>query len=157
MACRFPGGVVDPASYWDLLAGGVDAMAEVPKDRWDVEALYDPDPEAPGKMMTRTAAFLDEVEGFDANFFFISPREAEDLDPQQRLLLEVTWEALEHAGIVPDDLMETPTGVFTGLLSNEYGAMAMANPSVSVGNVIAPGFSTTETSNTPLAIPSRGS
>src|SRR5688572_30160455 len=89
MGCRFPGGADDPASYWRLLQGGIDAIGEVPPDRWSNDALYDPDPDAPGKVATRWGGFLDGVDRFDPHFFGISPREATSMDPQQRLLLEV--------------------------------------------------------------------
>ena len=100
MGCRFPGGANNPASFWQRLHEGVDAITEVPADRWDIDDYYDPDPNSPGKMYTRHGGFLDHVDLFDPQFFGISPREAVSLDPQQRLLLEVTWEALEHAGLV---------------------------------------------------------
>src|SRR6267142_2249316 len=112
MACRFPGGADSPAAFWRLLRDGVDATSEVPKDRWDVDAYYDPDPDVPGKISSRRGAFLGEVDGFDAHFFGISPRETASLSPQQRLLLEVTWEALENSNQVPDRLFGSPTGVF---------------------------------------------
>ena len=102
IGCRFPGGVVGPEGYWALLANGGDAISEVPADRWDADAFYDPDPLAPGRMTSKWGGFLSDVAGFDADFFGISPREAEAMDPQQRVLLEVAWEALEHAGIAPD-------------------------------------------------------
>src|SRR5579871_6958326 len=92
MACRFPGGSTTPEKFWELLDGQVDAVIEVPRDRWDIDAFYDPDPSAPGKMSTRKGAFLRSVDGFDALFFGISPREASSLDPQQKILLEVAWE-----------------------------------------------------------------
>src|SRR5450432_3481561 len=92
MACRFPGGATSPAAYWQMLRNGTDAITEVPADRWDIDALYDVNPEAPGKMMTRWGGFLQQVDQFDAQFFGISPREAVSMDPQQRLILEVGLE-----------------------------------------------------------------
>src|SRR5947209_13028213 len=94
MGLRLPGGVNDPESFWRLLRDGVDAVTEVPADRWDADAFYDEDPAAEGKMYARWGGFLEKVDEFDAPFFGISAREADSLDPQQRLLLEVTWEAL---------------------------------------------------------------
>src|SRR5579864_1414807 len=95
MAGRFPGGANTVESFWELMRDRVDAITEVPQSRWDVNAYYDSDPEAPGKMYTRHGGFLGDILGFDADFFGISPREAANMDPQQRLLLEVSWEALE--------------------------------------------------------------
>lgn len=119
IGCRFPGGP-DPEAFWRALREGVDATREVPADRWDIDAHFDPDPAAPGKMYTRRAAFLGPVDGFDPVFFGISPREAAAIDPQHRLLLEVCWEALESAGLAPDRRAETRTGVFLGLMTADY-------------------------------------
>src|SRR3954470_18856177 len=110
IGCRFPGDAVGPEAYWALLTNGIDAITEVPPDRWDADAFYDPDPSAPGRMSSKWGAFLPDVAGFDADFFGISPREAEAMDPQQRVMLEVAWEALEHAGLAPDRLVGTRAG-----------------------------------------------
>jgi acyl transferase domain-containing protein/SAM-dependent methyltransferase len=120
MGLRFPGGAHDPESLWRLLRDGVDTVTEVPPDRWDINAFYDPDPDAPGKMSTRCASFLDDVEKFDADFFGISRREAVTMDPQQRLLMTVAWEALENAGQSPHQLMGSSTGVFVGVSNSDY-------------------------------------
>jgi myxalamid-type polyketide synthase MxaE and MxaD len=122
LGCRFPG-ANDPGAFWRLLRDGGDAIREVPADRFDRHAFYDPDPAAPGKMNTRWGGFLDQVDQFDANFFGISPREALRMDPQQRLLLEVTWEALQDAGQVPERLTGSPVGVFIGIATNDYGRL----------------------------------
>jgi myxalamid-type polyketide synthase MxaE and MxaD len=122
IGCRFPG-ANDPAAFWQLLRDGVDAICEVPADRFDPNAFYDPDPATPGKMNTRWGGFLGQVDQFDPNFFGISPREALRMDPQQRLLLEVTWEALQDAGQVPERLVGTQVGVFIGIATNDYGRL----------------------------------
>jgi acyl transferase domain-containing protein/NADPH:quinone reductase-like Zn-dependent oxidoreductase len=127
LGCRFPGGANDPESYWNLLREGRDAVREIPADRWDADAFFDPDPEVPGRMYTRHAGFLDRVDGFDAGFFGISPREATSLDPQQRLLLEVSWEALENAGVPADRLVRSRTGMFIGLMSVDYSRLLTAS------------------------------
>ncbi|MBV8587317.1 MAG: acyltransferase domain-containing protein, partial [Verrucomicrobia bacterium] len=120
VGCRFPGGANDPDSFWRLLIEGRDAIVEVPPDRWDINALYDPNPDASGKMNTRWGGFLDAIDQFDPEFFGISPREAVGMDPQQRVLLEVTWEALENAGLCPDRLAGSQTGVFVGVCNTDY-------------------------------------
>ena len=111
MACRFPGGA-NPDEFWDFLARGGDAVREIPAERWDIDAYYDPDPDAKGKMYTRCGAFISDFDQFSAAFFGISPREAQFMDPQQRQLVEVHWEALENAGIVPQRLATQQVGVF---------------------------------------------
>jgi acyl transferase domain-containing protein/acyl carrier protein len=120
IGCRFPGGANDPESFWHLLRDGVDAISEVPRDRWDVDAHYDSDPEAKGKASTRWGGFVEGIDLFDAQFFGISPREASTMDPQQRMLLETAWEALEHAGAATPALAGSDTGVFLGINNNEY-------------------------------------
>ncbi len=128
MACRFPGGANDPAAYWRLLRDGVDAIREIPPERWDVDAFYDPDPAVPGKMSTRWGGFLDRIDEFDNHFFGISDREAARIDPQQRMLLELAWEALEDAGLPPARLRGSKTGVFVGISVSEYGMMLSSDP-----------------------------
>lgn len=119
VGCRFPG-APSPDAYWELLREGMSAIGEIPSDRWDVDAYYDPDPDAPGKSYTRRGGFLDDVSGFDAAFFGVSPHDAKRLDPQQRLLLEVVWEALEDAAIDPRTLEGAAAGVFVGISESEY-------------------------------------
>jgi len=122
LSCRFPGGANTPETYWDLLLQGFDAISDIPPDRWDINAYYDADLDKPGKMYTRKGAFLEgSIQAFDANFFGITPREAEMMDPQQRLLLEVTWEAFERAGYTPTMWRNSKTGVFVGVSTHDYG------------------------------------
>jgi thioester reductase-like protein len=119
IGCRFPG-AKDPESFWQLLRNGVDAITEVPKERWDLDTFYDPEPGTPGKMNTRWGGFLEQVDQFEPSFFGISPREVERMDPQQRLVLEVAWEALENAGLAPDKLAGSQTGVFIAIGNYDY-------------------------------------
>jgi len=123
LSCRFPGSATDPKKYWQLLQNGVDAIKPVPKDRWDADAYYDPDPAAPGKTYSRYGGFLEQIDQFDPQFFGISPREAQSIDPQQRLLLEVSWEALESSGWVPNPQIVSKTGVFVGITTNDYARL----------------------------------
>ena len=120
IGCRYPGGANSPEAFWRSLSQGVDAISEVPPDRWDVDEYYDPERLKLGKIYTRYGGFIENAGHFDPHFFGISPREARSMDPQQRLLLEVAWEALEHAGCAPESLAESQTGVFVGVTMSDY-------------------------------------
>ncbi|MDM8520038.1 type I polyketide synthase [Anaerolineales bacterium HSG6] len=119
LACRFPQ-ADSPETFWELLAQRRDLMTDIPVNRWDIDAFYDPLPGTPGKMYTRQAGFIDALDQFDPQFFGMSAREARHLDPQQRLLLEASWEALERAGHPPDQLRNSQTGVFIGISGSDY-------------------------------------
>ncbi|KMS82868.1 beta-ketoacyl synthase [Streptomyces regensis] len=122
IGCRFPGGISSPADLWRLLTEGGEVLSGFPQDRgWDLDALFDEDPEVPGSAYVRSGGFLDTATEFDADFFGISPREALGMDPQQRLVLETSWQALEDAGIDPTGLRGTSAGMFFGAEVQEYG------------------------------------
>ncbi|PIB76228.1 sulfolipid-1 biosynthesis phthioceranic/hydroxyphthioceranic acid synthase [Mycobacterium celatum] len=124
MACRLPGGIDSPELLWEALLRGDDLVTEVPPDRWDVDEHYDPEPGVPGRSVSKWGAFLDDVAGFDADFFGISEAEATAIDPQHRLLLETSWEAVEHAGLNPAKLAGSRTGVYVALGHNDYQLLA---------------------------------
>ncbi|WP_394832459.1 SDR family NAD(P)-dependent oxidoreductase [Pendulispora rubella] len=125
MGCRFPGGIDDPESFWQFLEEGANGVREAPKERWDLARYYDEEPGTPGRMYTAHGGFLTRVDGFDAEFFGISPREAQSMDPQQRIFLQTCWEALENAGIAAETLEGTRTGVYAGIVNQDYAMMQM--------------------------------
>ncbi|OBF13446.1 polyketide synthase [Mycobacterium sp. ACS4054] len=124
MACRLPGGIDSPERLWEALLRGDDLVTEVPPERWDAEEYYDPQPGVPGRSVTKWGAFLDDVAGFDCDFFGITEREAVAIDPQHRLLLETSWEAMEHAGLTRETVAGSLTGVFVGLTHGDYQLLA---------------------------------
>ena len=142
MACRLPGGIDSPERLWEALLRGDDMVTEVPGDRWAIDEYYDPEPGVPGRTVSKWGAFLGDVVGFDAKFFGINEYEAAALDPQHRLLLETSWEAMEHAGLTPDAIKGSLTGVFTGLTHDDYqavsaGSEAMVGPYGFSGNTFS--------------------
>ena len=124
MACRLPGGIDSPEQLWEALLRGDDLITEIPPDRWDADEFYDPEPGVPGRTTCKWGAFLDDVAGFDAEFFGIGDQEAAAMDPQHRLLLETSWEAVEHAGVDPASIAGSLTGVFMGLTQGDYQLLA---------------------------------
>nr|WP_309227868.1 MULTISPECIES: sulfolipid-1 biosynthesis phthioceranic/hydroxyphthioceranic acid synthase [unclassified Mycolicibacterium] len=124
MSCRLPGGIDSPERLWEALLRGDDLVTEVPADRWDADEYYDPEPGVPGRSVSKWGAFLDDVAGFDAEFFGINERESSAIDPQHRMLLETSWEAMEHAGLSRDALADSLTGVFVGLTHGDYLMLA---------------------------------
>ena len=145
MSCRFPGGVRSPGELWELVASGRDAISPFPDDRgWELDGLFDADPDRPGKTYAREGGFVDGVDMFDAGFFAISPRDAPTIDPQQRLLLEASWETLERAGIDPETLRGSRTGVYAGAMTYDYGtgsslAAVDGFTTASLGGSVIPG------------------
>jgi acyl transferase domain-containing protein len=143
IGCRLPGGASDPQAFWQLLERGVDAISELPADRFDTDAVFDPDPSRPGHIYSRWGGFVSDVDRFDADFFGIAPREAKRMDLQHRLLLEVTWEALEDGGLAPDRLAGSSAGVFIGISTHDYsdlhmqpGQRDLLDAHVNIGNAL---------------------
>ena len=124
MACRLPGRIDSPERLWEALLRGDDLVTEIPPDRWDADEYYDPQPGVPGRSVTKWGGFLDDVAGFDSEFFGINEREAIAIDPQHRLLLETSWEAMEHAGLTRETMADSLTGVFVGLTHGDYQLLA---------------------------------
>lgn len=124
MGCRLPGGIDSPDQLWEALLRGDDLVTEIPPDRWDADEYYDPEPGVPGRSVSRWGAFIDDVAGFDPEFFGINEREATAMDPQHRLLLETSWEAMEHAGLTRERIADSLTAVFLGLTHGDYQLLA---------------------------------
>jgi len=144
MSCRYPGGVDSPEALWQLINDECDAIGPFPeRPGWDTESLYDPDQTAVGKIVSREGGYLEDVSLFDAGFFRISPREAERLDPQQRLLLEASWEVIERARILPASLSETATGVYVGMIYDDYAARFTNHPALLDGHIGPGSFGST--------------
>jgi polyketide synthase 5 len=130
MACRLPGGIDSPERLWEALLAGDDRVTEIPPDRWDADDYYDPEPGVEGRSVCKWGAFLDDVAGFDSDFFGINEREAISLDPQHRLLLETSWEAMEKAGRTPETVADSLTGVFVGLTHFDYQLVHAESPAM---------------------------
>jgi acyl transferase domain-containing protein len=127
ISCRFPGGANTPDAFWRMLVDKVDGVTEVPSDRWSIDAFYHRDLDEPGHMVTRRGGFIDQdVQAFDAAYFGVTPREVARMDPQQRLFLETTWEALDDAGITPEELAGTQTAVFAGSSGHDHGIIQLS-------------------------------
>ncbi|BAX92357.1 sulfolipid-1 biosynthesis phthioceranic/hydroxyphthioceranic acid synthase [Mycobacterium shigaense] len=124
IGCRLPGGIDSPERLWDALLRGEDLVTEVPADRWDVDDYYDPEPGVPGRSVSKWGSFLDDVYGFDLEFFGVGEREATEMDPQHRIVMETSWEAMEHAGLTKEAIADTLTGVFLGLTHADYQLLA---------------------------------
>ena len=144
MACRLPGGIDSPEQLWEALLRGDDLVTEVPEERWDAEEYYDPEPGIPGRSVCKWGSFLDDVGAFDAEFFGITEREATAMDPQHRLLLETAWEAMEYSGMTQEKLASVQTGVFMGLMHDDYqfkhaDANTLGGPYGYMGNSFAMG------------------
>ena len=144
MACRLPGGIDSPEQLWEALLRGDDLVTEIPPERWDADEYYDPQPGVPGRSVCKWGAFLDDAVGFDAEFFGITEKEATAMDPQHRLLLETSWEAMEHGGLTRHALARSRTGVFMGLMHDDYqfvhaDANALEGPYGYMGNSFAMG------------------
>ncbi len=120
IGCRFPGGADSPAAFWKMICAGTDAISEIPPDRWNIAAHYDPVPGRADKSISKWGGFIEGIDRFDPAPFGISPREADWLDPQQRLLLEASWEAFEDAGLTLPKLHGSATGVFVGISTTDY-------------------------------------
>ena len=141
MGCRLPGGVGNPQQLWQLLQNGENVITDMVDERWNGDEFFDPDPDAVGKLYTKANGLVKDVDQFDAEFFGITPMEATLMEPQQRLLLETNWDALENAGIAPDSLMGSKTGVFVGIchmgyshMQAQYGSLEDISPYNGTGN-----------------------
>ena len=133
IGCRLPGKINSPAAFWQALCDGFDGITEVPSSRWSLDEFFDANPDAPGKMYSKWGGFLEHVDQFDARYFGITPREAKHIDPQHRLIMEVCWEALEHAGIPENRLLNTAAGVYIGISTNDYMQLLLQNQTVDEG------------------------